>query len=130
MNTPVATPVEQRICKALRIYDSELIRAVRAVMLDELFMTTVDDLDPVIFDLGVEHASAIVYGRILRPYVAAELTSDKKRLLRPDGAFAEVAERPARYASEAEALRAAESAGNRLPGGVVVILKMHYLPIA
>jgi len=34
-------------------------------------MMTVDDMDPVIFKMGAEQAHAIVYGRILRPFVAS-----------------------------------------------------------
>ena len=125
-----AVTAEQRVSAALCVFDPDLICAVVSVLHEEVFMMTVDDMDPVIFKMGAEQAHAIVYGRILRPFVAVEFALGRQRLLRPDGTFAEVPDRPARYPTQAAALLAAEKASNRRPDSAVVARNQPYLPIA
>ena len=45
--------IEQRVSAALCVFDPDLIRAVVSVVHEEVFMMTVDDMDPVIFKMGV-----------------------------------------------------------------------------
>ena len=122
--------LEHRVSDVLGVLDPVLVHAVVSVMRDEVFMSTLDDLDPVIFKLGAEQANAIVYGRIIRPFVAAEFSLGRQRLLCPDGCFVEAPDRPARYANPAAALLTAENASNRRTNSVVVARNQPYLPIA
>ncbi len=121
---------EQRIADALGTTDGALIRGVLRVLRDEVFMSTLDSLDDVIFRMGAEQARAILFGRIARPYVGVEIFLGQERELGTDGNFAERPLVIARYPSPLAALRAAERAGNRRPDALVMAkAKPYQLPI-
>lgn len=120
---------EQRVAILLSVYDESQIRGVLRIMREEVFMSTVEDLDPVVFKLGVEQARAILFSRMTRAYIAVEFHCGERRVLCPDGSFAAEPTQPARYHDLVAALRAAERAPNRLAGGTVMAAHQPYLPI-
>lgn len=111
---------EQRIADALDVVDGAVIRGVLRIMRDEVFMSTVDELDDQIFELGAEQSRAILYGRLARPYIGIELHRGRERTLCSDGNFADEPSCVARYPTEAAALQAAGHAPNRREGGLVL----------
>ena len=128
--TEIVATDEQRVADAIGSVDGELVRGVLQVMRDEVFMSTLDHLDDVIFRMGAEQARAILFGRISRPYVAIEMFIGQERVLGTDGNFADSPAVVARYPTGVAALRAAERARNRRPGGMVMSKARPYqLPI-
>jgi len=128
--TEIVATDEQRVADAIGTVDGEMVRGVLKVMRDEVFMSTVDHLDDVIFRMGAEQVRAILFGRISRPYVAIEMFFGQERVLGTDGSFAETPTVGARYPTGVAALRAAEHARNRRPGGMVMSkAKPYQLPI-
>jgi hypothetical protein len=121
---------EQRIADAIGTIDGDLVRGVLKVMRDEVFMSTLENLDDIIFRLGAEQARAILFGRIARPYIGVEILCGQERELGTDGHFAETPTVVARYPSALAALRACEHAFNRRPGAAVMAKTIPYqLPI-
>lgn len=128
--TEVVATDEQRVADAIGTVDGEMVRGVLLIMRDEVFMSTLDNLDDVIFRMGAEQARAILFGRISRAYVAIEMFFGQERVLGTDGNFAEQPAVVARYPTGLAALRAAEHARNRRPGGMVMSkAKPYQLPI-
>lgn len=117
--TDIYASDEQRVADAIRSLDGQMVRGVLKVMRDEVFMSTLDNLDDVIFRMGAEQARAILFGRLSRTYVAIEVFAGQERELGTDGLFADEPAVVARYATASAALSAAENALNRRENGVV-----------
>lgn len=128
--TGIETSLYARVGAILRLQDDTMIAAVMQIMRDEVFMSTLDELEEWLLRIGVEQAYAIVQGRVNRPFLAVETRLGVKRILGTDSGFATAPATPARYATTKEALRAGERARNRRAGGAVIVETHPYLPVA
>ena len=119
--------VDRLVAAVIGESDPVIVKAVVSVMREEVFLSTIEELDALFFRMGSERAHSIVLGRMARPFVVVEFIGGERRVLCPDGLFAPEPVRPARYASQAAALRAAGRARNRTAGAMLCAAMQPYL---